>query len=137
MTSRDQDFLHTSKAFHTFTHIASSHERTRRYISNNVNADQRILTKISIQPIKMEASKRIDSPVERFRLTTKPRATSGSPSLRWYRKVPPYVFRLRGQPTECSVRPGRHFFSSITQSWRKAKGFQHREVQHFMQQPKK
>ncbi|TNN42288.1 hypothetical protein EYF80_047550 [Liparis tanakae] len=42
-----------------------------------------------------------------------PSATSGSPSFRWYRKDPPYVCRFRGQPTECSARPGRHFFSSM------------------------
>lgn len=49
-------------------------------------------------------------------LTTKPKATSGSPSLRWYRNDPPYVFLFRGQPTECSTLPGLHFFSSIVQT---------------------
>lgn len=29
------------------------------------------------------------------------------------------MFLFKGQPTECSTRPGLHFFSSIVHSWKK------------------
>lgn len=67
----DKPWPRLSSHFKGFSHIALPHERTRRYMSNNIYVDQRILTKTSIQLIerifKMKASKSIASPGKRFR----------------------------------------------------------------------
>lgn len=127
----DQEQFQSSKPFPTLLCIILAHERTwwmSSIIYLQIKASwQRHQSRTF--SFKIKSSKKIlASPVKYFNqefdpegsgtrwLTTKPRATSGSPSLRWYRKEPPYVFLFRGQPTVCSVRPGRHFFSSITQS---------------------